>query len=172
MATAVPAAERAGGGRRALVLGLVGLALVGAAGCGDQAGPPAAPLEPGTRVSPQRYLADTAAAAKAARDFTAVVQRAGPRLTAASLRSAAPALSATLARAELAAERLSAQRLEDRRLERQRVRAAPLYAVVVADMRRVVAAARAARPAPAAAAARRLGADMDALRQANAAALP
>jgi hypothetical protein len=97
-------------------------------------------------VSPQRYLADSDAAAAAVAAFARDLASVGTTATPESLARAAPALRASLAQAEAYSQRLSAQRLEDARLEAQRARAAEAYAEVVAAMRLATDAAAGGRP--------------------------
>jgi hypothetical protein len=151
--------------RRPALLALT-LAAALAAGCGGSSGGPStAPLTTGAEIGAHEYLADTDAAAAAARAFVATLERAGPRLSPAALRLAAPDLRRSYLRMRALAGRLSAGRLADTRLESQRERAAPLVAAVVTRMGQVVDAAEHGDPRAAAAAARALGASLDALRQ-------
>ncbi|HMN97963.1 MAG TPA: hypothetical protein PKD59_00965 [Miltoncostaeaceae bacterium] len=71
-------------------------------------------------MSSQRYLADTAAAADAVADFSALLSSLAPEPKPAQLRAAAADLAAARDRAARLASRLGAERLEDRRLEAQR----------------------------------------------------
>jgi hypothetical protein len=136
-----------------------------ASGCGGGTPTDTGPLSPGTRISARTYLADASAAADAAQDFAAALDRAGPTLHPATLKAAAPALEAALARAERSGERLAAARLDDRRLETQRQRAVPSLQRLVDAMRGVTTAARAGDPRAAVAAARRMAAALAALRR-------
>jgi hypothetical protein len=104
------------------------------------------PLSDGTEVSPQRYLADTDAAAAAVAAFTRDLGAVGAVATPEALERAAPALRQSLAAAEALSERLSAERLEDARLETQRERAAAALAGVVTAMRAAADEAAAGRP--------------------------
>ncbi|MGE0026015.1 MAG: hypothetical protein AB7O78_01830 [Thermoleophilia bacterium] len=126
------------------------------AGCGGgslEAG--TTTLPDGTQVSSQRYLADTAAAADAVADFSALLSSLAPVPKPAQLRAKAPELVAARDRAALLASRLTAQRLEDRRLEEQRADASAALAAVVAAMDELVTAAGHGDPDAAAAASRR-----------------
>ena len=108
---------------------------VGLAGCGGgsiEAGTSSVP--DGTQVSSKRYLADTAAAADAVADFSALLSGLAPEPRPAQLRAAAPELAAARDRAALLAGRLRAERLDDRRLEEQRADASAALAGVVAAM--------------------------------------
>lgn len=104
------------------------------------------PLSDGTQVSPQRYLADTDAAAAAVAEFTRDLATVGAVATPEALGRAAPELRASLAGAEALSQRLSAERLEDARLEAQRARAAGALEGVVAAMRAAADEAAAGRP--------------------------
>jgi hypothetical protein len=118
-----------------------------APGCGsDSLGPATTPLSEGVQVSPQRYLADTDAAAAAVARFTESLEAVGAVATRPSLAQAAPGLRAALDDAEAAAQRLEAERLEDARLEAQRARAAEALEQVLAAMRLATAAAAAGQP--------------------------
>lgn len=124
----------------------------GAAGCGGgdaSLAPSTAPLEEGTEVSPQRYLADTTAAAEAVNAFSARLRRVGAEARVPALRRAAPDLEAAYERTARIADRLEAARLRDTRLERQRAEAAVALQDVVGAMSLVVVAARRGAPADA-----------------------
>lgn len=111
-------------------------------GCGgDSLGPVTATLPEGAQVSPQRYLADSDAAAAAVADFSRALGAAGPVATKARLQRVAPSLHPPLERAALISQRLNAERLEDARLEAQRMRAGAALDRVVAAMRAVADAA-------------------------------
>ena len=97
-------------------------------------------------MSPQRYLADTDAAAAAVADFTRDLQAVGAVATPEALARAAPALRESLGAAEALSQRLSAERLEDARLETQRERAAGALAGVITAMRVAADEAAAGRP--------------------------
>jgi hypothetical protein len=115
-------------------------------GCGDRSlEASTAPLAAGTRVSPQRYLADAAAAAAAVNDFSSILEEIAPTAGDARLRAIAPRLAAAFTRSQAMAGRIDGQRLEDRRLEAQRAAAATSLNAVVMAMDRVVVAARAGR---------------------------
>jgi hypothetical protein len=103
-------------------------------------------------VSPQRYLADTSAAADAVNDFSAVLDEIGPEARRAALLRAAVRLEEPFGRAGALTERLTAARLADARLEAQRARASEAMSAVVSAMTLVVGAARAGDPAEAEAA--------------------
>lgn len=126
-----------------------------AAGCGSEGSlaPSTAPLREGTQVSPQRYLADAAAAAAAVSDFSIALASVGEVARPVTLRRAAPELRASLERVAALSARLDAQRLQDRRLEVQRDRAADALDAVLTAMTQVVEAAEAGDGAAAAAAA-------------------
>lgn len=98
-------------------------------------------------MSPQRYLADTVAAASGVDEFSAALADAGPTATKAKLRAVVNRLRAPLAQTQALAARLAAQRLEDTRLEAQRARASAALDRVVAAMGAVVTAAEAGDPA-------------------------
>ena len=105
------------------------------AGCGGgsiEAGTSSVP--DGTQVSSQRYLADTAAAADAVADFSALLSSLAPEPRPAQLRAAAADLAAARDRAALLSARLRAERLQDRRLEEQRADASAALVAVVAAM--------------------------------------
>jgi hypothetical protein len=114
------------------------------------------PIERGTEVSPETYLADSSAATSSAGAFVELVERLGPRVGRSELLALAPALEAPLVRARALSRRLGAQRLADARLEALRSRTAAAYAGVVAAMQDVLSAARAGEPQDAAAAITRL----------------
>lgn len=116
------------------------------------------------RVSSQRYLADAAAGADAARDFVAILADAGPQITMVELRSLADSLEEPLSRARLVAARLANERLEDARLESQRALAASGFEAVVRQMEAVREAAGANDPRRTVDAADRLSAALEALR--------
>jgi protein-disulfide isomerase-like protein with CxxC motif len=108
-------------------------------------------------VSPQRYLADTVAAASGVDEFSAALAAAGPTATRARLRAVVTRLRAPLAQTRASAARLAGQRLEDARLEAQRARASAALDRVVAAMAAVVAAAEAGDPEAAEAASTAFG---------------
>jgi hypothetical protein len=114
-------------------------------------------------VEPQRYLADSAAAAAAVRDFSLQLAGIGPTATRARLRAVAPELGPPLQRAARIAARLSAERLADHRLEAQRRRVTPLLAEVVQAMSDVNGASAAGEPRRAVPAIRRFTEAVDAL---------
>ena len=119
------------------------MALV-AGGCGGgtvDAG--TTPLDDGTEVSSQIYLADTAAAADAVSDFSASLSEAAPRPRPATLWAIATRLGEARDRTALLAARLRAERLEDRRLEEQRGHASAALDSVVSAMDDLVTAAAA-----------------------------
>jgi hypothetical protein len=97
-------------------------------------------------VEPQRYLADSAGAAAAIRDFSEKLAAIGPTATRARLRAAAPELGPPLERAARLSARLGAERLADHRLEAQRERVTPLLAEVVTAMTEVNSASAAGEP--------------------------
>ena len=115
-------------------------------------------------MSPQRYLADTAAAAAAVNDFSAVLAEAGPVASAAKLVALAPRLEAARARTSSIADRLDAQTLEDRRLEAQREKAAAALDEVIVAMQLVTDAATAGKPVVASEAAGRYATSVSSLR--------
>jgi uncharacterized protein YjeT (DUF2065 family) len=118
-----------------------------AAGCGGDPVPaPTTSLPANAGVSPRTYLNDSAFGAAALRRFVAVLDGAGPALTPARARAAAPDLAAAAADARLAWSRLAAARLEDTRLENQRRRIAPLLGDAVLAMEAVTAGAEAGDP--------------------------
>ena len=99
-------------GRRLLVVALSAALAAGVAGCGGgsiEAGTSSVP--DGTQVSSQRYLADTAAAADAVADFSALLSSLAPEPRPAQLRAAAADLAAARDRAALLSARLRAERL-------------------------------------------------------------
>ena len=119
-----------------------------AAGCGGGSlDASTTPVPDGARVAPQRYLADTSAAAAAVSDFSAVLAEVAPTASRQMLLSVAPRLDAAYARTSAIADRLGAERLEDRRLEAQRARAAAALDDVIVAMRLVSDAAGAGQPA-------------------------
>lgn len=125
---------------------LVGLGAT-LAGCGGGSlDASTAPLAEGAQVSPQRYLADTSAAAGAVDDFSAILAEVAPVARRAALVALAGRLDAARDRAAALADRLDAQRLEDRRLEEQRARAAAALSDVVVGMTLVSDAAAAGEP--------------------------
>lgn len=87
----------------------------------------------GATVSPQRYLADTVAAAAAVSAFSDVLAEAGPVARRPVLLALHTRLDEAYDRAQAIADRIDNERLEDRRLESQRSRASgSLQDVVVA----------------------------------------
>lgn len=91
------------------------------AGCGSDPLPvQTAPLSIAQPVSAQVYLNDSAEAARATRDFAAVLGRAEGQITAAEARALAPDLRTSADRVCALSQRLSAARLDDARLESQR----------------------------------------------------
>ncbi len=117
------------------------------AGCGDGSlEATTVPLGEGTQVSPQRYLADTVAAASGVDEFSAALADAGPTATAPRLRAVVNRLRVPLAQTRAIAERLGAERLEDTRLEAQRARASAALDRVVVAMAAVTSAAAAGDP--------------------------
>lgn len=105
------------------------------AGCGATSAPVAtAPLAEGASLTPRQFLADSAAAADAVRDFAAVLDDIGPVAVPSRLTAAADRLADPAARARLMSRRLAAGRLADRRLESERARVAPALDVVVDAM--------------------------------------
>ena len=100
----------------------------------------------GAQVSPQRYLADSAAAAAAVNAFSAVLDEVAPTAGKERIFAVAPRLEAAYTQTSAIADRLGAQRLEDRRLEAQRARAAAALDAVVVAMRLVSDAAGAGQP--------------------------
>ena len=106
-------------------------------------------------MSSQRYLADTAAAADAVADFSALLSSLAPEPKPAQLRAAAADLAAARDRAARLASRLGAERLEDRRLEAQRADASAALTAVVAAMDDLTTAAGRGDADAAAAASRR-----------------
>lgn len=119
-----------------------------AAGCGGGSlEASTVPLDDGTQVSPQRYLADTVAAASGVDEFSAALADAGPTATAAKLRAVVNRLRPPLEQTRAVAERLGAERLEDTRLEAQRARASAALDRVVVAMAAVTDAAAAGDPA-------------------------
>ncbi|MCU0306849.1 MAG: hypothetical protein MUE51_03600 [Thermoleophilia bacterium] len=150
--------------RRLIVLGALALALA-LAGCGGSLGPATTPLAPGTTVSAERYLADTAEAADAARDARAALVRLPPAPTPAELRAVAAPLTAAAGRVRLARDRLAAARLEDQRLDAQRRRAVAAYVPFSTALDRMAAAARRGDPEGAAVASAALAGAAAALRE-------
>lgn len=141
------------------------LVAVVASGCGDGSlSVPTATVATGTRVSPERYLADAASGAAAVRTFAQELDTMGPVATESGLRAVAPRLTAPLDQARTVGQRLEAERLADRRLEDQRARTAGAFRAVVTAMEGVVAAAGAGSPDGAQAASRALRTAIDALR--------
>ncbi|WP_217923395.1 hypothetical protein [Miltoncostaea oceani] len=122
------------------------MAAAGCGGGGASLAPSTAPLTDGTEVSPQRYLADTAAAAAAVNAFSDALSDVGATARPATLRRVARELQEPFDTTVAISERLAAARLQDRRLEAQRGRAAPLLADVVDAMTLVVNAAEAGDP--------------------------
>ena len=98
-------------------------------------------------MSPQRYLADTVAAAGGVSEFSAALADAGPTATKARLRAVVNRLRPPLEQTRAVAERLGAQRLADRRLEAQRASASAALDRVVVAMTAVTQAAAAGDPA-------------------------
>jgi hypothetical protein len=134
------------------------------AGCGGAPGPPTTTLTDGTTVGADRYLADTAAAAAAVREFNSELAVVAPSVTRQALQRVAPRLEPSLSSARLVSQRLSAARLEDQRLEAQRGRDADAFAATVLAMERVHGAAVAGDPGAALAAARELQASVATMR--------
>lgn len=98
-------------------------------------------------MSPQRYLADSAAAAAAVGDFSDALAGIAPTPTVRTLRAAFPRLDADADRASAIIQRIRDERLEDRRLEQQRARAADALGDVETTMRLVADRARTGTPA-------------------------
>lgn len=98
-------------------------------------------------MSPQRYLADTVAAASGVSEFSAALSDAGPTATKAKLRAVVNRLRAPLEQTTAVAKRLSAERLEDQRLETQRAAASAALDRVVVAMTAVNSAAALGDPA-------------------------
>lgn len=139
--------------------------LAALAGCGGGSlDASTAPLSDGDQVSPQRYLADTSAAAAAINDFSSILGDVAPVARRAALVAVAPRLDAARDRAAAIADRIDAQRLEDRRLEDQRSRAAVALSEVVVGMTLVSDAAAAGEPATMEAVSGRYAASVDDLR--------
>ncbi len=133
--------------RRPIGLAIAVLLAVGAAGCGGGSlDASTTSLPDGARVSPQRYLADTVAAADAVADFSATLAEIGPVVRKRTLLALAPRLDAARARTSAIAGRLDAQTLEDRRIESQRAKAASALDDVVVAMTLVSDAAEAGDP--------------------------
>lgn len=153
---------------------VAGAAVLAAGGCGGGGSLEASttPLPVGTEVGAHRYLADSAGAAAALRDFARVLDGVPEPATPAALQRAGERLREPLMRAERISARLSAARLADRRLERQRARAAEELVAAVATMRRVTEAAEAGDARAAARAADDLRQRLSALRQAAGGAGP
>lgn len=122
------------------------------------------PLSDGSTVSPQRYLADTSAAADAVNDFSSILSEVAPVARRAPLQAIAPRLDDARDRAAAIADRIDAQRLEDQRLEAQRARAAGVLSEVVVAMTLVSDAAAAGEPKAVEAVAGRYAASVDDLR--------
>jgi hypothetical protein len=143
----------------------VGLLL---AGCGTPSAPVAtAPLEDGSFISPQRFLADVSAAAEAVSDVAAAIRDAGPAATPSGMAAVSEALVEPLGRARLMAQRLAAARLEDRRLEEERARVVPALSQVVSATDDLVQAARAGDAQRTVTAGARLATAVEALRTAG-----
>lgn len=135
------------------------------AGCGDGSlTAPTTTVATGTRVTPERYLADAASGAAAVRTFAQELATMGPVATESGLKALAPRLSAPLDQARTVGQRLEAARLVDRRLEEQRTRTATAFRAVVTAMEGVAAAAGAGDPPGAKVANETLRASIDALR--------
>lgn len=126
-----------------------------------------APIDPGTEVAAQRYLADVTAAAAAVADYADALRALPQPATPADLRRIAPALAPPLARVGALQGRLGAARLADQRLDEQRARVAMELRDVLDAMRRVQLAAEAGRPTVAAMAVDDLGAATERLRAAD-----
>lgn len=93
-------------------------------------------------MSAQVYLNDSAEAARATRDFAAVLARAGDQITAAEATGMATDLGEAADRACALSQRLAAQRLDDARLETQRTAVVDPLGTACTAMRAVVTAAR------------------------------
>jgi len=145
---------------------VVAAVVVASAGCGGSTPAPTTTVAEGATVDAQRYLADSAAGAAAARSFATELAAVGSPATAPALKAVAPRLEPPLASARLVGQRLTAERLADRRLDEQRGRNAAAFGAVVAAMERVQAAAVAGDPAAARAGSQELVATLDALRAA------
>lgn len=115
-------------------------------------------------MSPQRYLADTAAAAEAINAFSAILGEVSPVARRPALTAVAGRLDTARDRAAAIADRLDAQRLEDRRLEEQRGLAATALSEIVVDMTLVSDAAAAGEPETMETVAGRYAASVDDLR--------
>jgi hypothetical protein len=151
---------------RARAAAVAGALVLAAGGCGGGGSLEASttPLPAGTQVGAHRYLADSAGAAAAVRDFATVLEGIPEPATPAALQRAGERLREQLMRAERISARLSAARLADQRLERQRARASGDLAAAVATMRRVTEAAEAGDARAAARAADDLRRRLSALR--------
>lgn len=133
--------------RTRLALALIALGSLGVAGCGgDPLAETTVPLAPGASVSPQRYLADAAAAASAVRGFTDAVAAVGPQVGRPALLANAEQIAAARDRAAAIATRLEDQRLDDARLEAQRQAGAVALGDVVTAMDLLATAAERGRP--------------------------
>lgn len=134
-------------GRRLAALALVALIGLGGSACGEETlGPATSSLPAGAPLDARRYLADSAGAAEAIRDFSQVLAGLDTPVVAAELPAAARRLRDPLERVARVAQRLEAAHLADRRLEAQRTRAAPLLAATAGAMQNVLTAAQAADP--------------------------
>jgi hypothetical protein len=139
------------------------------AGCGGgslDAG--TAPLDEGEVVSPQQYLADSAAAAAAAGRFLETADALGAQPSSAELVAAAPVLDEQLAEFRVLRARLDAARLDDARLESQRQAVAAATAELEGSMERFVVFAAEGDRRGVALASRELAADVDDVRTAAA----
>lgn len=110
---------------------------VGLAGCGGSEGPPTTTVATGERVSAERYLADTAAAAASVRAFAAALDTGSAPATKEVLAEMVTRLDPPLAQAQLASQRLSAEVVTDQRLETQRGAHSVAFAAAVSSMQKV-----------------------------------
>lgn len=125
---------------RLVTVGLSSL-LLALTACGGSEGSPTTTAATGERVSAERYLADTTAAAASVRAFATALDTQGAAATKEVLAAMVPRLDPPLAQAQLASQRLNAEVLTDQRLETQRGAYAIAFAAAVSSMKKVREAA-------------------------------
>lgn len=142
----------------------VGVALAGCGGGSLEADP--TPIEQGTVIRPQQYLADSSAATDAIADFMSGVEALGTEPTPAELRAAAPLLRDPLIATKEYSARLGSARLDDARLEAQREDVSAALAPLVVAMEQFADALERGDRRSAASSSARLADRADALRRA------
>lgn len=149
---------------RSLAILALAATLAALVGCGNSTAPSTTPASEGQAVAPDRYLADTVAAAESVTTFSAALGTLPSPATPERLKAIVPQLDPALERARLVAQRLSAERLADRRLDEQRATSAAGFNTALAAMQRVRDAAAAGDAAAAKTAAEELAQALGTLR--------